>query len=81
MSDAEAKDGRYGTGPFQAIDAMEFVAGLYEDSASGMLAAHIVKYIARAERKGGIDSLDKAIDYCKRLRARLDGRPGTWDRQ
>lgn len=79
--DAFNEGGRYGTGSLQCIDALEVVVAAYEDPAAGLLAAQAIRYLWRSDRKGGVDDLDKAIDYCRRLRARLDGRPGTWDRE
>lgn len=79
-NDAFAADGRYDGGDIECIDAMEAIATCYEDQAAGMLAAQALKYLWRAESKGRAADCDKAIDYTRRLRARLDGRPGEWDR-
>lgn len=73
---------RYHAGHVECIDAMESAAaGWSQDPSAGLLVAQVIRYLWRLPRSADpLRDLDCAVDYLRRLRARLDGRPGTWDR-
>jgi len=57
---------------FEAIDVIEAVCGLIDDSAAAVLHGNALKYLLRAPRKNGVEDLKKARWYIEREIARME---------
>ena len=65
MSDLVNHPDHYTSGPIECIDAIS--ASMTEYQFAGYLKGNIIKYLWRYEDKGGLEDLQKAAWYLKKL--------------
>jgi hypothetical protein len=70
MTDTVNRPDHYASGKIECIEAIE--AQLTPEEFRGYLKGNVAKYIWRERRKGGLESLQKALWYLDLLTRRTD---------